>query len=809
MVKKLRYFCTLLLMMVASVTWAGSEKITFSDLNLDNAWDMTTQTWGTGFTLTFNNGTNSNTPKYYTTGAAVRCYGGNYFTITSENTLTKIELTFSSGGGSNEITTDKVTYANGVWEGSETEVKFTIGGTSGHRRIASIEVTWEEGDDSKQDAQFSFGETDTFEVDQNSDGTFPAFTAPTLTYAQGFDGTVVYSSTNEEVAEVNSENGTVTIVGVGETYIKATSEATNLFNAGLASYKITVNKYIDPNAPGMSKENPYTVAQARAAIDAGEGVENVYATGIVSEIVTAYSSQFGNITYNISTDGTTTADQLQSYRGKSYNGDNFTSADDIQVGDEVVIYGNLTKYGSTYEFAANNQLVSLKRTDVPVKVDVATVNTLTPTSLTVGDEGTFVADVTVADGVADDEYEVTFATSDDNILGVDAKTGEYQAYAKGTVTVTVHVEALDAEHFNNVDKEFTVVVKNAAAPAATGDYKLVTSTADIEDGQYLIVYEQTALDGSLGTGIDKTQNYIGVAMSGDFIVANEGANTASFNVTAVDGGYAITTQDGTYIGHTGTKNTLNAQNTELVNTLSINEENGEAVIACGEYYLRFNKASDQDRFRYYKSGQQAVYLYKRVNETAPAVTFNVNVTEAGYATLYYGASNLVVPEGVQASTYTVTEGQLQASKVYTANEVIPAGTGVVLEAAEGTYTFAATSEVAEGDDANMLKGSDGGYQDKTEGFKYYILSYDKQGQNPGFYFQYEDGTKVDNGAHKAYLAVPAEMAGEAKFFTFGGETGINAVEAGKTNGVVYNLQGQRVENAQKGIFIMNGKKVVR
>ena len=358
MVKKLRYFCTLLLMMVASVTWAGSEKITFSDLDLDNAWDMTgTQTWGTGFTLTFYKGTNSNTPKYYTGGSAVRCYGGNYFTIKSAYTMTKIELTFGSDDGTNDITTDKNTYSNGTWEGSESEVTFTIGGTKGNRRIASIEVTWEEGDDSKQDAEFSFGETDTFEVDQNSDGTFPAFTAPTLKYAQGFDGTVVYSSTNEEVAEVNSENGSVTIVGVGETYIKATSEATNLFNPGLASYKITVNKYIDPNAPGMSEKNPYTVAQARAAIDAGEGVENVYATGIVSEIVTAYSSQFGNITYNISTDGTTTADQLQSYRGKSYNGDNFTSADDIQVGDEVVIYGNLTKYGSTYEFAANNQLV--------------------------------------------------------------------------------------------------------------------------------------------------------------------------------------------------------------------------------------------------------------------------------------------------------------------------------------------------------------------------------------------------------------------------------------------------------------------
>jgi len=107
--------------------------------------------------------------------------------------------------------------------------------------------------------------------------------------------------------------------------------------------------------------NPYTVAEARAAIDAGTGVSGVYATGIVSEIVSAYNSQYGNITYNISTDGSTDSDQLQAYRGKSYNGANFTSEDDIQVGDVVVIYGNLKKYSSTYEFDQNNQLVRLTR----------------------------------------------------------------------------------------------------------------------------------------------------------------------------------------------------------------------------------------------------------------------------------------------------------------------------------------------------------------------------------------------------------------------------------------------------------------
>ena len=117
---------------------------------------------------------------------------------------------------------------------------------------------------------------------------------------------------------------------------------------------------VDPNGPG-SEKNPYTVDQARAAIDAGAGVTGVYATGIVSKIVTAYSADYQNISFNISADGTEAADQLQAYRCKKASFEGAPSVDDIQVGDVVVVYGNLTKFKETYEFAQDNQLMSLDR----------------------------------------------------------------------------------------------------------------------------------------------------------------------------------------------------------------------------------------------------------------------------------------------------------------------------------------------------------------------------------------------------------------------------------------------------------------
>lgn len=107
-----------------------------------------------------------------------------------------------------------------------------------------------------------------------------------------------------------------------------------------------------------SEENPYTVEQARAAIDAGTGVNGVYVAGIVSQIVEPYSSEYHNISYNISSDGLTTSAQLEAFRGKSFDGENFTSEDDVEVGAAVVVYGNLVKFNSTYELAQNNRLVS-------------------------------------------------------------------------------------------------------------------------------------------------------------------------------------------------------------------------------------------------------------------------------------------------------------------------------------------------------------------------------------------------------------------------------------------------------------------
>ena len=106
-------------------------------------------------------------------------------------------------------------------------------------------------------------------------------------------------------------------------------------------------------------ETAYTIAKAKELIDAGEGLsESVYVKGTVSQASKELNATYGSLSYYISDDGTT-GNELQVYGGLSFESQKFTSVEDIKVGDVVVVYGKLKKFGTTYELDKNNILISL------------------------------------------------------------------------------------------------------------------------------------------------------------------------------------------------------------------------------------------------------------------------------------------------------------------------------------------------------------------------------------------------------------------------------------------------------------------
>lgn len=95
----------------------------------------------------------------------------------------------------------------------------------------------------------------------------------------------------------------------------------------------------NPDTPTTGKgsaSDPYTVAEAIAAIKAGAPTYEVYLTGIVSE-VDFYNDQYKSLSYYISDDGK--SKDMQVYSGKGLNGADFTSKDDLKVGQKVTIKG--------------------------------------------------------------------------------------------------------------------------------------------------------------------------------------------------------------------------------------------------------------------------------------------------------------------------------------------------------------------------------------------------------------------------------------------------------------------------------------
>lgn len=207
-----------------------------------------------------------------------------------------------------------------------------------------------------------------------------------------------------------------------------------------------------------SQANPFNVpgiiAYTSALAADAQSSEKVYFKGIVSQ-TKDISATYGNATFYISEDGKT-SNEFYVFRCLGLNGAAIASADDVKVGDEVVIYGTVTNYkGNTPETVQKEAyIVSLTRGgesgggDTPATSDGISVNgttvTLNNAAVTAGTE-TVVC--TVNDlGITDkSSAEGTYTLSDGSTLTVakgDGKSGPtyyaasngFRIYASNTLT---------------------------------------------------------------------------------------------------------------------------------------------------------------------------------------------------------------------------------------------------------------------------------------------------------------------------------------------------------------------------------------
>lgn len=217
-------------------------------------------------------------------------------------------------------------------------------------------------------------------------------------------------------------------------------------------------------------------------------------------------------------------------------------------------------------------------------------------------------------------------------------------------------------------------------------------------------------------------------------------------------------------------------------------------------HLSVNSEKNADQFLGVFSGS-----HNGDNVSFLAPSYKATITDAKAATLYTPVA-VTIPEGVTAK-YVKAENMYSTGKlVYTKLEkVIPANSAVVLTGEAGDYTFRATTEAGEEVADNVLFG----YATKTEATDN-IGIYALANKTNGVAFYRFVGTTYKAG--KAYLNTSGLSASEVRFFNIFDEdmeTAIEGVEAVDTKSEIYDLAGRRVQNAQKGVFIVNGKVVIK
>lgn len=316
-----------LVTVVASLLTAGATTVTFNApaQGYSNGQDVTDITID-NVNFNFSKGTNnSNSPKYYTTGTAIRVYGGNTITITapSGGTITQIGFTFDSGEGTNAITANPGNFETDKWTGSANSVIFTIGGTSGHRRIQVIEVTYTPGE-------------------------APAVEAPKVTCENNMVS-ITCATDNAEIYYTIDEN--------------TPSTSSTKYSAPFAIEKNTTVKaiaYVGEDESAVTTFNAtyvpsFTVAEALAAIEGGFNAM-AKVKGYITQIDEIDTGSFGNATYYIA-DEKGGSPVLEVYRGYWMNGEKFTSEDQIEVDGLITVEGTLVNYNGTYEFTTGSKVI--------------------------------------------------------------------------------------------------------------------------------------------------------------------------------------------------------------------------------------------------------------------------------------------------------------------------------------------------------------------------------------------------------------------------------------------------------------------
>lgn len=394
---------------------------------------------------------------------------------------------------------------------------------------------------------------------------------------------------------------------------------------------------------------------------------------------------------------------------------------------------------------------------------------------------------------------IVYSSTNTAVATVDAGTGAVTIGSSEGET-TIKAELTENDYYEGSSATYKITVDNFN-PNVAGKWVPITSTSDLVDGHYYIIVNATGDKALSTTQNNSNRSAVSVTSNDGVILLDEDADVAAIQLkTGARSQYwNLKTEMGYLYAASSSANHLKTQaETEDNTEAAISLDGGVMTLTFqGKYTrntMRFNPNNGSPIFACYASSSTTgttVMLYKRV--TSETIT----VGEAGYTT-YVTGNDFTFPSGTTAYIASaVSSNNVTLTEVASA----PAGTAVVIKAAAGSYTINTITDSPADCSSNLLKASDGTVT--GDGATKFALG---KKSTVGFYLVGDD---VEIPFGKAYLVVGGSGVKEFLSFDFNNQTAVEAVKTAAENGVIFNLAGQRVNKAQKGIFIVNGKKVVK
>lgn len=368
------------------------------------------------------------------------------------------------------------------------------------------------------------------EIDCEDAGSVSSVPSPTFSLASGTyygnqtleisstveGGTIYYTTDGKDPSDTSTKyTDPIILTAPSELTIKAIVKDSKGNSSNVASHTYNILTSI-----ANTKETAYTTEEAISLIDATSdeqlAAEKVYVKGTISK-VDSYNSTYKSITYWLDDN------KFEVYSGRGLDNADFSAKTDIEEGADVIIYGNIKKFNSTYEFDKNNYLVSYSVAAKTLE-SVAISGTPTQTTYEVG-EAFNTAGLTVTAHYSDGSSKEITSGITWNV------TPETLTAGVISVSVTATVDEVTSEAFiiNGITVRALQSVTLEGFPTKTS-----YSVGEIFDPTGIIVKANYSNSDSEDVTAEATFNYDHNTLT---------TNTTSMTVTATFGGMTSAEQN--------------------------------------------------------------------------------------------------------------------------------------------------------------------------------------------------------------------------------------------------------------------------